>query len=246
MNISANVRPADCLAGMELNDDWVVDSIIHRPPTSTGGHFSVGYSATHTEDGKKGFLKAFDFSSALASPDPAQALNDLTDAYLYERNILEKCRDKRMRRIVVPLSGGAVNVRGSFGPLSRVVYLIFELADGDIRAQISKWQIIDVAWAFRSLHHSALGLQELHNAGIAHQDLKPSNVLYFPTEGTKISDLGRAKDIQIPSQQDGFQVPGDIGYAPPEQWYGWGVSADNEHRFLADIYHLGSLIFFSF
>ncbi len=98
----------------------------------------------------------------------------------------------------------------------------------------------------RSLHQSAVGLQELHLTGIAHQDLKPSNVLVFPVDGSKLSDLGRAAHIQIPSQFDKATIPGDIGYAPPEQKYGWRHSPDFSSRYIADLYHLGSLIFFFF
>ena len=58
------------------------------------------------------------------------------------------------------------------GP-STVQYIVFELADGDVRSVISAADDLDVAWAIRSLHHMAVGLAQLHRTGIAHQDVKP-------------------------------------------------------------------------
>lgn len=240
-------RPAECLLGLDLEGGWHVDSYVYRPPTSTGGKFSVGYLVVNKDKGK-GYLKALDFSAAFQSPDPARALEELTKAYNFERDLLAQCKGQKLRRVVVPLADGWVKVPGNFGDLCNVAYLIFELATGDIRNEVANWQKFDLAWVLRSLHHSAVGLQQLHSLGIAHQDLKPSNVLVFPIEGSKISDLGRASHINIPSKVDNLPVPGDVGYAAPEQIYryGWGSLPSFSLRCVADLYHLGSLIFFFF
>jgi len=157
-------------------------------------------------------------SIAFQQEDWPRALEDLLKAFNFERTLLAQCKDKRLRRIVMALEDGTVQVPGNLEDFGKVPYLIFELAEGDIRKEVGKWQTFDVAWALRSLHQSAVGLEELHLAGIAHQDLKPSNVLVFPVEGTKVSDLGRASQMGASSPNDGFAIPGDRGYAPPEQW----------------------------
>lgn len=238
------MRPAECLVGKDLHGGWHVDSFAHRPSTSTGGKFSVGYLVINA-DGRKAYLKALDFSAAFEQPDPARVLEDMTKAYNFERDLLAMCKDKKLRRVVTPLADGWAEVPG-FGELGKVAYLIFELATGDIRNEVAKWQKFDLAWVLRSLHQSAVGLQELHSTGIAHQDLKPSNVLVFPVDGSKITDLGRSSHIQIPSKFDMLRMPGDKGYAPPEQRYGWHYSPDFSLKYIADLYHLGSLIFFFF
>lgn len=238
-------RPAECLVGLELEGGWHVDSIRHKHPKGTGGNFSVGYLVAHN-DGRKAYLKALDFTIAFEQSDYTRALQDLTTAYNFERDLLEKCRKKRLKRIVIPLDSGTVEVPGVLGPLAKVSYIIFELATGDIRSELAEWQEFDVAWALRSLHHSTIGLQELHNAHIAHQDLKPSNVLIFPIFGSKLTDIGRASYMGTPSQNDAKLIAGDWGYAAPEQFYGLHLSNDFSSRFLVDNYHLGSLIFFFF
>ncbi len=130
--------------------------------------------------------------------------------------------------------------------LENVPYLVFPMADGDIRATVEKWKRFDLAWALRSLHQSAVGLQELHGIGVAHQDIKPSNVLVFPLEGAKLTDLGSASQVDAPSLSDRRFIPGDANYAAPEQWYGSSQSPGFSGRYLVDLYRLGGLIFFFF
>ncbi len=238
-------RPAECLVGLDLEGGWHVDSKLDPPLASTGGNFSVGYRVVNS-DGRAAYLKALDFSAAFDQPDIAGAVRDFTTAYTFERDLLMACKNKRLRRIVMPLDSGSVKIPGITGVLSNVLYLILELATGDIRKEKAEWQKFDIAWALRSLHHSAIGLQELHYSGIAHQDLKPSNVLVFPLVGSKLSDIGRASYMSTPSQNDGKPIAGDIGYAAPEQVYRFYPSADFSSRFIIDNYHLGSLIFFFF
>ena len=219
-------------------------SLVNRPSTATGGRFSVGYHVRH-RDGFDAYLKALDFSGALQDQDPSRALEEMTVAYNFERSLLQICRERRMSRVATPLADGAVTVPG-FGEYGRVMYIIIELASGDIRTHRDTIKDLDLAWCLRSLHNTAVGLSQLHRTGIAHQDLKPSNVLVFPANGSKVADLGRASHRGRPSGVDGLQIPGDTGYAPPEQRYGYHFSSEFERRFAADIYHMGSLLFFHF
>jgi eukaryotic-like serine/threonine-protein kinase len=239
------MRPCECLVGLEVEKGWKVVSAVYRPATSTGGHFSMGYLARN-KDGREGYLKALDFSAAFQSPDPSLALEALTKAYNFERKLLNKCKEKTLDRVALPIDSGKVKVPGDFQLLGTVMYIIFELAEGDIRNEVIKWKNFDLAWALRSLHQTTTGLSQLHSAGIAHQDIKPSNVLVFPADGTKVSDLGRASSINEGSELDLVPIPGDYGYAPPEQRYNWKWSPDFSKRYMADLYLLGSLIFFYF
>lgn len=238
------MKPSECLTGLKLSGGWKVTSQRTPAPHSTGGRFSVGYIVEH-DSGKLAYLKALDFSEAFQAPDPARELQSMTEAYNFERDLLIRCKDRRLNRIVTPLADGIVNVQGNFGHLNNVCYLIFDYAKGDIRDEVAQFSKFDLAWALRSLHHTATGLKQLHSVNIAHQDLKPSNVLIFLDSGTKIADLGRASDENHSFRTDQFQVPGDTGYAPPELFY-VSINRDFKSRYLADMYMLGSLFFFYF
>ena len=231
--------------GQSLEGGWEIVEMITKPPTGTGGHFSVCYRVRNSNSGKEAFLKALDFSEAMKSADRLKKLQEMLDAYIFERDLLEKCKDRRMSRISTPITSGSVNV-GGFGDYSTVYYLIFELADGgDIRRYRSSLAEFDLKWCLGSLHHVAVGIKQLHGNGIAHQDLKPSNVLVMSTADTRIADLGRASDSEVPSPNDGI-YSGDRNYAPVDLYFS-DISINGiERKFLTDIYLFGGLIFFYF
>lgn len=243
------MKPAEALKGLDLDGGWNIKERVKKSPKGTGGYSSVSYIARNTE-GQEGFLKALDFSSAFKSGDVSRGLLELTSAYEHERNLLRQCKDKKLRHVVVPLADGTARVSDIFGELNRVPYLIFPKAIGDIRDEVERWKEFekrfDLAWALRSLHHSALGIQELHGMRIAHQDIKPSNVLVFPEELRKLTDLGSASQVGNPSKSDEEKITGDISYGAPEEWYSWRQSEDFESRYLVDLFRLGSLIFYFF
>jgi eukaryotic-like serine/threonine-protein kinase len=240
-------NPADELSGLALENGWTVTSKVTPSDSATGGAFSVGYLVEHAT-GRRGFLKALDFSEA-ADPlaDQPRELQRLTGEFNFERELLALCRDLRLSRIATAIEDGSVALSPeTFGALYRVHYLIFELAEGDLRAILDSSADINLVWRFRMLRDVATGLKQLHGHGVAHQDLKPSNVLDYAVDGAKIGDLGRAcaRDRKGPS--DEFFIAGDTAYAPPELLYG-AVSSDwHVRRCGCDAYLLGGLVFFLF
>jgi serine/threonine protein kinase len=234
--------PASKLCGLKLSDVWIADKEL-TGLSDTGGSFSYGYQVTH-EDGRKAFLKALDYSRALRSPDPPTALQALTAAYLFERNILQTCKSRGMDRVVQSIQSGHVVV--DYSDLGRVDYLILEMADSDVRSFLSASANIDLAWKLRSLHHVATGIHQLHSADIAHQDVKPSNILVFDGSVTKIADLGSASQRGILCPRDDRDFAGDPAYAPPELLYGHRNPDWMTRRFGCDAYLLGSMIVFMF
>src|SRR5574341_2097711 len=205
--------PASQLEGLAVDGGWTIGPRLEKLPSQTGGNFSEGYVVSRN-DGARAFLKALDYSRAMKAPDPARALQRLTEAYNFERDLLARC--KHMDRVVRALSDGSVSVNGEV-----VQYLILELAAHDIRKYLDLAERFDTAWLLRALHHIATGLGQLHGAGIAHQDLKPSNVLVFGDRISKVSDLGRASSKGIIAPHEEYQIAGDPQYAPPELHYGY-------------------------
>lgn len=237
-------KPIENLEGMVTGDGWTVGALVQRQAYQTGGCFSVGYMATH-EDGRVGFLKALDFSRALAAADVIRALEDMTRTYNFERDVLSLCRGANLDRVVVAISDGALPVPGA--PLDQVFYLIFELADGDVRSQAVLRNSIDAYWALQALQHIATGLNQLHSQGVFHQDLKPSNVLTFDQGGTsKLADLGRSHCRTIPSPHEMLALAGQPYYAAPELLYGFLMPDHGHCRGASELYLFGSMIYFFF
>ncbi|HEX4116335.1 MAG TPA: hypothetical protein VHY18_10720 [Solirubrobacteraceae bacterium] len=108
----------------------------------------------------------------------------MTEGYLFERRVLDECERRGMSRIVRVLAAGTI-VDGDF--MHSVDYLIFEPADGDVRRALDQMGNFDTAWALTVCHHAAVAVQQLHAAGLAHQDVKPSNILTF---GQWLAKLG--------------------------------------------------------
>lgn len=230
-------RPAELLTGKKLRDGWTVQNIIHRKPDETGGQFSISYKVKN-DSGQEGFLKALDFSGALISEDPARELEKLTSAYNFERDSLNKC--KKMSRVVTALTFGSIEVE-EFTKAKVVQYIIFELADSSIRERIVNNSRPELSWCIRGLHQITVGLWQLHSSRIAHQDIKPSNMLLFEGSGIKVGDLGRVVDKNRSASHDELEWPGDWIYAPPEIAFGYIHHDFNVRRFSSDLYLLGSL-----
>ncbi|MGE3317475.1 MAG: hypothetical protein AB7O26_20365 [Planctomycetaceae bacterium] len=234
---------AQVLEGKSLGNGWTVREKITRPPNSTGGHFSTGYIVEH-DDGRIGYLKALDYSSAFGYSDFADRVKVLADAFIFERDICLKCQNARISRVVHAVEHGSDF--GSMPPMTQSDYLIFERADGDVRKILDELPAFDAAFALRTLHGVAAALRQMHAADMAHQDLKPSNVLMFMEEGvSKLGDLGRSWAKDIPAPHDGCAIAGQRSYAPVELLYGLTLD-QNERRFGCDLYLLGSLVVFMF
>lgn len=237
---------AELLEGRTLDGGWTVLRKLEAPPAATGGHFSTGY-IVETETGRQGYLKALDWERAMNSDaDPVSEVRRMTNAFYFERTVLETCRERRMDRVVLAIDHGRTRVTQPQGS-TVVPYLIFELADADVRSAVAEGRLSELFWILETLHHIATGLQQLHSATIAHQDLKPSNVLVFDRSNErKLADLGRAAYKGHSPPHDSLRVAGDKTYAPLELLYGQIDPDWTVRRYGCDAYLLGSMAVFLF
>ena len=82
---------------------------------------------------------------------------------------------------------------------------------------------------------------------IAHQDLRPSNVLIFQRpnkEECRIGDLGRASRRGYPAIHDECDFAGARTYSPPELLYGYKETEFIPLRIGCDIYMFGNMVAF--
>lgn len=240
---------AENLSGRTLVTGWQVGDLIVKAPSATGGYFSVCYTVTRNDE--KGFLKAYNFARFLQmathtqgpTPSIVDVVSNMLDSYKYERDLSALCRSRRVTKVAFVKDSGEEHVPGFAIPV--VPYLVFDTADGDVRAHLSFSSQLDVAWKLKSLHSVAVGLKQLHGIDVSHQDIKPSNILVFQGE-SKIGDLGRSTCLSIQSALQSMAFAGELSYAPPEILYGHFESDWRKRSFSSDCYLFGSLIIFYF
>jgi len=257
--------PARDLIGKTVLGEWLIEESINlKSNGSTGGNFCIPYKARNIKTGQRGFLKVLDVIKAIQiygneGVSVLETLNRITTAHIFESQLMDACKEKKLTRVVRALEYGEIAL--DVPPLGNIgfPFLIFELADGDTH-KLLQTNAVDLAWWLSTLHQAAVGIQQLHGLNIAHQDLKPSNVVFFGvddeqlrkladgtikiknlTNNSKLTDLGRAARKGVASKNDGRV--GDFGYMPPEYYYGYRPLNWGE-RFLAmDLYLLGNLAF---
>ena len=83
-------------------------------------------------------------------------------------------------------------------------------------------------------------LQSLHDQGVVHLDVKPSNIMFRPTGEAVMIDYGLAHHNALPDlMQEEFRLPyGTAPYMAPEQVM--GIRSD----FRSDLFALGALMYF--
>lgn len=233
------------LVGLTLHDGWEVLNRVERADGLSAGAFSVSYLA-RSLSGEMGFMKAFDYAKALTAEDPARELEYLASSYNAERDLLAVCGGRRLARVVRALAAGTIQVP-SYAP-GAVSYLIFELADGDARDALAELDPADQVPMLALVHDAAVAMSQLHSIRVAHQDVKPANLLTFGAGASlrgKLADLGSAHVEGKAGPHDHLAIPGDCEFSAPELLYGGHDRLpDEQRRFAADLYMLGNLLCF--
>lgn len=127
----------------------------------------------------------------------------------------------------------------AFGDVETTPYLVMEYVDGVRlndwagRAPIAPGEIARLGAAL------ALALDDLHRQGVAHLDLKPTNVLYRPGGEAVLVDFGLAHHSHYPDLlAEELRTPvGNWVYMAPEQVV--GVRCDPR----SDIFALGAILY---
>lgn len=230
------------LVGRTLGNKWYVATKKEKKTGDTGGTFSVCYTAE--KDGQSFFLKAFNVNGFINCMGEGKTfmeyMEEMTKAFMYEKRLSEYCISHKASKVSCVIDSGEEMVAGYTFPI--VPYLIFEMADGDIRSRLSYSNKLDFAWKLQSLHDIAVGIKQLHSIDVSHQDIKPSNVLLF-NKSSKIGDLGRSMCPALDGPYDNMPFSGDNTYAPPEVWTKSHMSMEwHQRNYAIDCYLLGSLI----
>jgi len=229
------------LMGVELNGRWIVGERDMKRPGESGRNFCLCYTVTekgHSE--QPYFLKALDFYRPLANSKNIVAdLLPLLERFHFEQRVLDAC--KGSDRVVTAIDSGQYTPPGEKIPIP---FLVFELGTGDMNRHLAS-NAVDFTWKIQAFHHIATAIRYIHGRDIAHQDLKPSNVVVFQKHSS-VADFGRASWKGVAGPFDHEVFPGDPSYMPPEFRYGWTVESFERRRFGADVYMLGAMGVFLF
>jgi serine/threonine protein kinase len=229
------------LLGQILEGRWTLVSERRPPPTASGGCFSHGFIA-RGPDGEEAFVKVLDIRLNGSHSDPLKDLEIRIQRFNYEADIARACADDRLSRVAHAIAHGVLRV-GPDGS-EAFPYLVFERAAGDLRDQIARERQLPPWVCFGVLHNVAVAIRQLHAKNIAHQDVKPSNVLDYRADGHKLGDFGSAHVRARARPGPILPIAGDPTYAPPEQLYRYHVDDWVWRRLMGDVYHLGSLALF--
>lgn len=246
--IAPPLTPKSQLLGKTLNSGWTLVEQFVPAKHSTGGNFGVGYKATRGNE--IAFVKAVDFMAAVSAPDPMMALQSLVSEATFEKDVLAFCADQKMSRVLKFLGHEYFNPGNPAEMHTRVSCLIMELGSDDLRGMVHKATVRTFTWTLQIMRDVAQALAQLHKGGIAHQDIKPSNVIsvngttHIPASQVKVGDLGRVVRRDQPGPFNAMPWPGDGRYAPPERWYGYVPANWTDAREASDAYMLGSLLLF--
>ena len=123
-------------------------------------------------------------------------------------------------------------------------FLAMEFVEGvTLASLVRRLGPLDVADACEVVRQAAVGLQHLHEHGLVHRDVKPSNLMLTTTGVVKVLDLGLAR-LQVEEYGHGdatasSQIMGSADYMAPEQG---SNPRDADAR--ADVYSLGCTLYF--
>src|SRR5262249_19758412 len=108
------------------------------------------------------------------------------------------------------------------GPAAACPDLVMEFVAGDnLSGFVRQFGPLPVAEACEVIRQAALGLQHLHEHGLVHRDVKPSNLMLTPAGEVKVLDLGVARRLHEPDAGEQItlhgQFLGTLDYVAPEQ-----------------------------
>lgn len=248
-----NMFASENLVGLDVNG-WEVIQKLDAPDKTkgeTGGNFSVCYIVR--KDGQDFFMKVLDYKRIMTKPlfpgiSRVSAVAESTQQFKYEIMLSKRCHEKKVKNVINYVDGGEIEINSFMFPT--VSYIVYEKADGNIRAILNfsrnvvlTEKLKSLTFKLRSLHDISKGVRQLHNNNVSHQDIKPSNILSV-SEVSKLGDLGRSlcfdNDVQCPYPIVGFN--GDWTYAPPESYFNYLLPDAKERLYQIDNYMIGSLI----
>ncbi len=121
---------------------------------------------------------------------------------------------------------------------NNTVYYVMEYIDGvTLQDLVSSKHVLSEADSILFIKQIAEALQIVHNRGLVHRDVKPSNIMIRDNDDAILIDFGAALDILDDNPE--HTVILTEGFAPPEQYQRSGTKG-----FQIDLYALGATLYY--
>ena len=249
--MSMKIGAADYISKGSLNHRRfveVMDAVLgQNHPMAASGRFFINSDEPETNGLPS--LRGYEFQRRIV-------VNELSAVYLVRHQGSGEMMILKILRMVPDLGGEAAFDRflQEYELIAKIdhpnIIKIFDLGVGDDHAFIAmeycskgslKLRIsrgLEPGQAFALMRQIAGALGELHQAGITHRDLKPTNVMFRQDESLVLIDFGLAKKATLRAEITGTgEIFGTPYYMSPEQ----GHASDVDAR--TDIYSLGIIFF---
>ncbi len=117
--------------------------------------------------------------------------------------------------------------------------IVMELIKGETLKQVITSDQPDITQSIKIIRQIAGAMQQAHDFGLTHGDLKPSNIMLEPSGVIRILDFGLASkaDTQATTSMLQQDPQGTIAYMAPERLLGAPLASSN------DIYALGVIFY---
>ncbi len=143
---------------------------------------------------------------------------------------------RREARLAAKLNHPNIVAVYDFGSSGKNAYIVMEYVEGETLDWFIKRRQTVIRRYFKAIFRQiGAGLQDAHNEGLIHRDIKPQNIMLSKRSQVKIMDFGIAKLASSSTRTS--VIKGTPLYMAPEQIMGNPV----DHR--ADIYSLGIVIY---
>lgn len=146
-------------------------------------------------------------------------------------------RFKREARAMARLQHPNLVAVHDFSADGEPIYLIMELiTGGTLRELLAERGPMPAHGAVAVMHSLLTGLQEVHDAGFVHRDIKPDNVLITANHRIKLGDFGLVRSSNAHQLTSG-QIVGTVSYLSPEQVTGEAITP------ASDVYSAGIVLY---
>lgn len=173
--------------------------------------------------------------------DREVALKLLAPAILTDESARKRFRQEAMA--LSRLSHPNIATVHDFDSDGGIDFLVMEHVEGETLAARLRRGAIEEAETRAIGIQIAEALEEAHDRGVVHRDLKPGNVVVTPKGRVKILDFGLAKLLRVGDGVDTVTSSvagawsGTLPYMPPEQLEGKEAGAEG------DLYALGAMLY---